>query len=214
MPQFLRILLGCYLFCAVTGFVSACSPPPIASFGTMPETRGPGGGSVQGGYGFYYLERHLGAVHSAFGLTDAVDLNAGAWVMEDIYMGNGGAHFQVLRNPTFPISISGGLGLGAFNGSLAYGAYAGFTLGWRPARLFGFYQGNRYQIALGEETETTHYGHHVLGVQIDWTQIFFTNIESGYYYYATADEGIVEHGPSIVFASFGVRWGPPPDSAD
>lgn len=61
----------------------------------------------------------------------------------------------------------------------AYGAYTGVDFGYRFGKVFGLYQGNRFQFSKATSLPLTVYVLHVLGAQFDVSRHFYFSLEAG-----------------------------------
>jgi hypothetical protein len=196
----------------------------------MPESAGGRGqGSVQIGFG--YTSAFYGEPRATFGLARDVDLDLNLLLLDlqkggmNAVMAGAGVHYRVpLRNRYLRLSFTAGLAVGrggyrcddegenCRTPDWAVSPHVGIDLGLRIRRVFGLYLGNRYAASRAEDVPLTHWGYHVLGLHFDWTRRFFSNLETGFYYWFNSHSGLNVrnshlYSTMIYVTILGVRWG-------
>jgi hypothetical protein len=159
-----------------------------------------------------------------------LDLNA-LFLAEDYFhfVGSAGLRYYPLTHRWLRLGLAAGVGVGRggvyqdssgggedvtrFDAGVTGGGYVGLDLGVRFHRIFGIYLGQRVHFNRSAHVPLTVWGYHVLGLHFDILPRWYFTVESGFAWYRTplgqgGEDGAL--GPTIIYASTGVRFGKVP----
>lgn len=191
------------------------APPPRVAFGRMPAVHEPHQSSIHAAGGIY----NTAELRINIGLGPRWELDVGGaggklTSPERFMLGGVGLRYEITDKGRFHMACEGGgaIGCGGENEGQgqcekqnAVAGYAGPLFGIELIQpTLGLYLGNRYMLSYAEGLPYTHWGHHVLGLQLQGTHLF-GSVEAGVAYYRNSADKI---GGVTGSLAAGYRWGP------